>query len=124
MNPKTNVLYTVSSDFSKKEDVLFSISSRMINPVYHPYLFREERYLVFYGGAGSGKSFFVCQRFLIKLLMQKGRNLLVVRKVEKANRTSTFPLFQQLIQQWGLSAYFKVVQNEMRILCLINQNDA
>lgn len=123
MSQKADALYTVSSGSTQKEDVLLSISSRMINPVYHPYLFREERYQVFYGGAGSGKSFFVCQKFLIKLLLHRGRNLLVVRKVEKTNRTSTFPLFQQLIQQWGLSAYFKVVQNEMRILCLINQNE-
>ena len=101
-------------------EVLVSVSNKVINPVYRPFLFREERYLVFYGGAGSGKSFFVCQRFLLKLLQQSGRNLLVVRRIEKANRTSTFPLFQQVIQQWGLSPYFKFFKNEMRIFCLLN----
>lgn len=105
------------------ETLVLSVSNRMINPVYRPYLYREERYLVFYGGAGSGKSFFVCQRYLMKLLEQSGRNLLVVRRVERANRSSTFPLFQQVIRQWGLSAYFKIFKDEMRILCLLNNNE-
>ena len=105
------------------ETLVLSVSNRMINPVYRPYLYREERYLVFYGGAGSGKSFFVCQRYLMKLLEQSGRNLLVVRRVERANRSSTFPLFQQVIRQWGLSAYLKIFKDEMRILCLLNNNE-
>ena len=106
MSQKADALYTVSSGSTQKEDVLLSISSRMINPVYHPYLFREERYQVFYGGAGSGKSFFVCQKLLIKLLLHRGRNLLVVRKVERTNRTSTFPLFSAVDTAVGAFSLF------------------
>ncbi len=108
---------------AKPLEIRISLSNRVINPIYRPALSREERYLVFYGGAGSGKSFFVCQRFLIKLLGQERRNLLVVRRVERANRTSTFPLFQQIIMQWGLSPYFRIYKNEMRILCLLNGSE-
>ena len=44
------------------------------------------------GGAGSGKSVNVAQDFIIKLMnpVNRGANLLVVRKVEQSNRNSTF----------------------------------
>lgn len=100
-----------------------SISSRVFNSVYLPFLEDQRRYLVFYGGAGSGKSVFICQRYLYRLLREPGRNLLVVRGVERANRTSTFALFKQTIQSWGLSAFFKVREDEMRIVCLLGGSE-
>lgn len=45
------------------------------------------------GGAGSGKSCNVAQDFVLKLMDPKfaGANLLVLRKVEESNRSSTYP---------------------------------
>ena len=62
-----------------------------------PYLDNDKRYLVFYGGAGSGKSFFIVERYIYKLLKAKRFNLLVVRNTGKSNRDSTFALFKQVI---------------------------
>lgn len=98
------------------------ISRKMINEVYLPYLECEKRYLVFYGGAGSGKSYFIVQRYLKKLLESKKCNLLVVRQVAKSNRNSTFALFRQVIRDWGLQKYFRCRQTEMRISCGVNEN--
>ena len=73
------------------------------------------RYLVLYGGAGSGKSVFAVQRFLLRLLSEKGRNLLVVRAVSNTNRDSTFAAFKQIIGAWGLYEMFRINESDMRI---------
>ena len=56
----------------------------------------DTRVNVFYGGAGSGKSYFVCQKMLIKAL-QSQRRILVVRKVGATIKTSIWDLFLELL---------------------------
>lgn len=94
------------------------IAKSTFNAAYLP-LLREERcrYLVLYGGAGSGKSVFAAQRFLVRLMEKPMCNLLVVRAVAATNRDSTYALFRQLIQRWGLGGLFKCGESEMRITC-------
>lgn len=88
------------------------------NPVYLPLLREEDkRYLVLYGGAGSGKSLFTVQRLLVRLMEQPGRNLLVARAVAATHRDSTYALFKQVIGKWGLEGVFRCVDGEMRIFC-------
>jgi len=101
----------------------FVISPRRFNDIYLPYLNNDSRYLIFYGGAGSGKSYFIASRYVIKLLECAKFNLLVVRAYAKDNRTSTFNLLKQIINQWGLSAYFKITESIMRIVCTLNGNE-
>ena len=45
-----------------------SISKKVFNDVYIPYLDNEDRYLLFYGGGSSGKSYFIVQRWIYLLL--------------------------------------------------------
>lgn len=99
------------------------ISKKVFNDAYLPYLEDESRYLVFYGGGSSGKSFFVAQRYIYKLLKNKRCNLLCVRQTGDTNRKSTFPLLKQVLQQWGLIKHFKVNEADMRIRCLLNGNE-
>ena len=89
-------------------EVTIKISSKVFNKVYLPYLDNLNRYLIFYGGAGSGKSYFVVERYIKKILQQKMMNLLVVRATGKSNRDSTFALFKQVINKWKLSKYFMI----------------
>lgn len=98
------------------------IPKRAFNRCYLPLLENDNRYLVLYGGAGSGKSYFAAERFLIKLLREPMCNLLVVRAVGNTNRDSTFALFKQVINKWGLSEYFKYNESDLRITCRLNQN--
>ena len=68
-----------------------TIPKGAFNPAYLPLLFEEEsRYLVLYGGAGSGKSVFAAQRLLIRLMERPGRNLLAARAVAATHRDSTY----------------------------------
>ena len=93
-----------------------TISRKVFNDKYIPYLDNEDRYLVFYGGGSSGKSYFIVQRYLYKILKQK-MNLLVVRQTGNTNRNSTFALFKQVISQWGVSKQFKINESDLRIKC-------
>lgn len=71
--------------------------STWILPAYHKYV-RDynTRFNVFYGGAGSGKSYFVVQKIILKILQYK-RKLLVVRKVGNTLRDSIWALFLRLL---------------------------
>lgn len=104
-------------------ELKIEISSRVFNKAFLPYINNDSRYLVFYGGAGSGKSYFVCERYIYKMLKSKRFNLLVVRKTGKSNRDSTFALFKQVISKWNLSKYFKVNESDLRIKSLLNGNE-
>lgn len=103
--------------------VNIQISKKVFNKAFLPYLENDKRYLVFYGGAGSGKSFFIGERYIYKILVSKRFNLLVTRKTSKSNRDSTFALFKQIINKWKLSKYFKINESDLRIKCLLNGNE-
>ena len=95
-----------------------TIPQRAFNPLFRPYLTdNTHRYLILYGGAGSGKSVFAVQRFLYRLLTLPLCNILVVRAVAATNRDSTYALFRQVISKWGLSELFSCKDSDLRISC-------
>lgn len=104
-------------------DVNIKISKKVFNDVYLPYLDNEDRYLVFYGGGSSGKSYFLGERYIYKMLKPKRCNLLVARQTGDSNRTSTFALFKQVISNWNLSEHFKINESDMRIVCKLTNNE-
>lgn len=74
-----------------------SITIKGINnwilPIYKQHLLNyNTRLNVFYGGAGSGKSYFVVQKLIIKSLTYK-RRVLVVRKIQATIKASIWHLF-------------------------------
>lgn len=103
--------------------VNIKISKKVFNDVYLPYLDNTDRYLIFYGGGSSGKSYFIAQRWIYKLISPARCNLLVTRNTGDTNRTSTFPLLKQVISNWNLSKHFKINESDMRIKCLLTGNE-
>ena len=104
-------------------DVNIKISKKVFNEVYIPYLDNEDRYLIFGGGGSSGKSYFIGQRWIYKLIHPARCNLLIVRQTGDTNRRSTFPLLKQVISNWNLSDHFKVNESDMRIVCKLTGNE-
>jgi len=78
---------------------------------------------VFYGGGSSGKSYFLAQRYVYRLIRQERCNLLIVRKTADTNRRSTFPLMKQVIRAWGLGEHFKINESDMRMVCRLTGNE-
>ena len=99
-------------------DIHITIKKRVFNDAFYPYLKDDHRYLIFHGGAGSGKSVFAAQRYVYKMLTQKQFNLLVVRNTGKTNRDSTYALFKQVLIKWKLYNYFKRLEKNMTKLTI------
>lgn len=98
--------------------VSIRIKSRVFNEAYKPFLTNRTRYEIFYGGAGSGKSVFVAQRLLVRTMNERGHKFLVVRKVARTNRHSTFALLNEIIGQWGVEKLFRINKSDMEIFCM------
>lgn len=95
------------------------ISTKVINKSFLPVLKDDiHRYIVLYGGAGSGKSVFAVQRYLYRLLSLPLCNVLVVRAVAATNRDSTYALFRQIISRWGMDELFTCKDSDLRITCI------
>ena len=85
-----------------------NISKKIFNDVYFPHLMDySNRYEIYYGGAGSGKSVFVCQKLLIKACKSK-RKVLVIRKYGTTLKDSVFQLFIDMLKKWQLYSYCKI----------------
>lgn len=60
----------------------------------------DKRYNVYYGGAGSGKSYGAVQKIIIKTLFNK-RKVLVIRKVGNTLRHSIYAVFKSILSKLG-----------------------
>jgi phage terminase large subunit len=94
----------------------------VINKCYWDFFEDTSRIRLLYGSAGSGKSYYLTQEFVYKIVTQEKQNLLVIRKVSATHRTSCFALFQQVISQLGLNNIFKMNKTDLTIECISNEN--
>jgi len=102
-----------------KVDIDLSHIEDVINPHFLPLLTDKNRYICSYGGAGSGKSYFIAQKFLIRIFvgMDTGiaHKVLCLRKTQPACRKSIYALFIGLLTDWGLlnESFVRVNQTDM-----------
>jgi phage terminase large subunit len=85
------------------------------NPAYKPAKTCKTRYRILYGGAGSGKSYFIAQEIILNMLMSGDYDYLIVRKVGRTIRHSVFRLLQSIISEWNLNDYFTINKSDMHI---------
>lgn len=84
-------------------------------PVYWPDLQDySKRVLILYGGAGSGKSFYVGQKLVFKALKDK-RKVLVLRKVNRTTKNSTFQLLLDTLTQFGILKECRINRTDFTI---------
>lgn len=93
------------------------------NDIYLPLYTDDSTILIIYGGAGSGKSRFIGQKHMYRILTERGHRLMIVRKVGRTLRESVFQLMQDYVHGWGLSQFFKINKSEMKITYLPNGNE-
>lgn len=94
------------------------LPSDLLNRVYRPHLQSEDRYQIFFGGSGSGKSVFLATRCVLDAL--QGRNILIVRKVGRTIRSSCWNEVVKAIGRLGLSALFHIHKSENYIEAVNN----
>lgn len=96
-------------------DIKINLSKQLFNDVYFPSLLDySHRYEVYFGGAGSGKSHFVFQKAVVKAL-NNYRKILVVRKVARTNRDSTFQMCIDTLSIFKILSYCNINQSNMSI---------
>lgn len=62
----------------------------------------KSRYLVMYGGGGSGKSYSSAQKIIKRCLYERGHRFLLVRKVARTIKESVFKLIHDILLQNNL----------------------
>lgn len=95
-----------------------NINKEVFNEAYIPAIEDDSRYLILYGGAGSGKSVFAAQKVIYRSLSEINSRILVVRKVARTLKLSTYRLIKDIIYEWELGAMFKFNDSEKIIRCI------
>lgn len=91
-----------------------------VNKSHQEFFFDQTRWLISYGGAGSGKSYTTAQKILIRMLTQEDHKFLVVRKVATTLRVSVFQIFRDLISNYDMYQDFKINKSDMTITNIRN----
>jgi phage terminase large subunit len=77
------------------------------------------------GSAGSGKSVDTAQNYILRLMQDKGRNLVCIRKSDITNRDSTFAeLTGAIYRMFGDKAdlYWQINMSPLKLTCRANGN--
>lgn len=114
----------LSENTTSVEHIQYDLSGtkEAINEIYFPLLYNKDRYMVLYGGAGSGKSHFIVQKYLIRIMVGEGKKkpirhkILALRKTQPAARRSVFELFLHYIDLWGLRSRCHINKTDMTIV--------
>lgn len=80
-------------------------------PLLYDYTHRWEFYC---GSAGSGKSYSICQKIIIRCCKEPIR-VLVCRRYATTLRHSCFALFKEVLAKWKLTPYVKIKETDMSI---------
>jgi phage terminase large subunit len=95
------------------------------NPTFKEVNKSKKRYIVMRGSAGSGKSVDTAQNYILRLMRDKGRNLVAMRKSDITNRDSTFAeLTGALYRMFGDKAeqYWQINKSPLKLTCRPNGN--
>jgi phage terminase large subunit len=84
-------------------------------PKFYPLLVNYSHRWEFYcGSAGSGKSYSICQKLIIRACREPIK-ILVCRRYATTLRNSCFALFKEVLAKWKLTPYVKVKETDMSI---------
>ena len=95
------------------------------NPCFKEVNRSKKRYIVMKGSAGSGKSVDTAQNYVLRLMSEKGRNLVALRKSDITNRDSTFAeLTGAIYRMFGDKAeqYWQINMSPLKLTCKANGN--
>ena len=95
------------------------------NPCFREVDQSNKRYIVMKGSAGSGKSTDTAQNYILRLMKDKGRNLVAMRKSDITNRDSTFAeLTGAIYRMFGDKAeqYWQINKSPLQLTCRHNGN--
>ena len=91
------------------------LNKALFIPKFFPYLLDySKRWEFWCGSAGSGKSYFLTQRIIIRCCQEQIR-FVVCRRYGTTLRQSVFALFKEVLAKWQLTQYVKIRETDMSI---------
>lgn len=93
-----------------------NISKSLFNDAFYPYLFDyTNRFEVYRGSAGSGKSHFIAQKIVLKALSSK-RRVLICRRHGTTIKDTVFALFKDTLTNFKIIDHCKVNNTDRTII--------
>ena len=74
----------------------------------------SNRFEIYKGSAGSGKSYFITQKLIIRACREKVR-ILVCRRYGTTLRQTVFALFKEVLSKWQLLPFVKIRESDFNI---------
>jgi len=90
--------------------------------VYKEAFLSKKRYIVIKGGSGSGKSVFITQKIISRIVSEKNLNILVIRKVASTVKNSVYQLLKDVIYNEKLEDNFIFNRSDYSIIYIPNGN--
>lgn len=89
--------------------------NKQVNPAFKGYINEwQYKFQLIFGGYGSSKSYNTALKIILKCLKET-RKVLVIREVYETIRDSCFDLFEEIIEDLGLTNYVKIKISPMTI---------
>lgn len=104
------------------QEITIDIDTKIFNDKYLPYLQSIHEYEVYYGGQGSGKSWFICQKKILQLTQQENRNMICLRKQSTDCFDSCWGQMITAIDQLELSPFWNINRSDHVLRNVINGN--
>lgn len=98
--------------------MIINFEEAVFNPVFLPYLKNKDRYLILYGGRGSGKSVFAAQKVIIRCLTEKFFRYILVRKTYESIKDSQYQVIKDLCYEYGIEKFFTFKVSPLSIECI------
>ncbi len=93
-----------------------------VNDLYIPYIDNQSRFLILFGGGGSGKSVFACFKKCLRTLTEKPHKFLVLRKVANTIKESVFAELKAMLDSMGCLHEFEINKTDKTFTHRFNGN--
>lgn len=96
-------------------NIQLQLKKSLFIPKFYPLLFDySHRWEFWCGSAGSGKSYTICQKIIMRCAREPIR-VLVCRRYATTLRNTCFALFKEVLAKWQLTQYVKINESDFRI---------
>lgn len=96
-------------------EINLTLKKSQFSPTLYPLLLDySHRVEIYKGSAGSGKSYFITQKLLVRAIREPIK-IMVCRRYGSTIRNSCFSLFKELLAKWKLTKLVKIRETDMTI---------
>lgn len=96
-------------------NIQLNLKKSMFVPKFYPLLLDYSHRWEFYmGSAGSGKSYHIAEKIIIRCCKENVR-VLVCRRYATTLRNSCFALFKEILKKWKIAQFVKIKETDMSI---------